>query len=60
VTIDKDDSKADEIYTDQVEEQSDSDPTFEQSIYLIIQSDLNDLVQGIKLSKTQAKVLAPN
>lgn len=60
MTIDKDDSKADEIYTDQVEEQSDSDPTFEQSIYLIIQSDLNDLVQGIKLSKTQAKVLAPN
>jgi hypothetical protein len=49
VTMDKDNSDADEVHPDQVGEQCNSDPAFEQSgpsskLHFLSQADLNDLI----------------
>jgi hypothetical protein len=62
VTMDKDNSDADEVHPDQVGERNDNDPTHEQwSIlknYFITHADLNYFVLNLKLSKNQAEILA--
>jgi hypothetical protein len=64
VTTDKENSDADEFHPDQVREQTDSDPIFEQSgpsskpHFITQAADLKDVIQDSNLVKCQAEISA--